>query len=95
MGPSGPRSSFLLRNSIFSGTGAPLEARTPGYVMAHLPVRSAGGIGGAGFGLYGAMNSAAVRPFVDFFLGSGLAMGSELPLDTWATTRHATETPRT
>ena len=63
--------------------------------MLLLSVRSAGGIDSAGFGLYETTDSAAVRPFVDFFLGSGLAMGSELPLDTWATTRHATETPRT
>ena len=33
-------------------------------------MRSASGIGGVWFGIYGTMYFAAVRPFVDFFLGS-------------------------
>ena len=34
--------------------------------MGHLPKRSAGGVGGAGFGIYSCMDASSVKPFVQF-----------------------------
>ena len=66
------------------GTDGPLKTRTLGHIMAHLPVRSAGGIVCARSGLYVAMNSAAARPFIDFFFENKPALAGAPPLDTCA-----------
>ena len=46
----------------------PIEVGTLEYVMGHLPKRSAGGVGGTGFGIYSCIDASSVKPLVQFFI---------------------------
>ena len=66
--PNDPRFTFKLDKSHVMGPDEPIEVDTLKFVMGHLPKRSAGGVDGAGFGIYSCMDASSVKLFVQFSL---------------------------